>query len=192
MTAADDGAEPLRLAAELAFALLRFEQGAAHPSRFARPSDRGEVGVDAFVFIPSWREVARDAVVPFLTSLPSPAALVPSTMRGHVALLLLDELAGDRRRWMQKTIDNFGAGLDHAAGQLALDEASPIVLEFDDEVHVFPLAVLRLCMQRFPVQVAWSVGSLEHDRRATARLMLMRSDGTHSWGGSCPVHPRDA
>ena len=83
-------------AATLAFALVRFEEGAAHPPRNYSPPGVPRIGTEAYVFIPSLRRVPRDAVVPFLAALPSPALLTPSTRRGIVALTLVDELTGDR------------------------------------------------------------------------------------------------
>jgi len=45
---------------------------------------------------------------------------------------------------------------------------------------IVSLAVLSLWTERFLVQVGWSVGPLEGDSRAPARLNLYRSDGVNS------------
>ena len=93
-------------AAELAFAMLRFSQPAAHPFPSTADHEGREAGVDWFIFAPSWRKTSRDEVVPFLLSLESPLLILPTTSRGSVALLVLDELKDERRRWMQKGFDN--------------------------------------------------------------------------------------
>lgn len=114
MTATAAHPDDLRAeAARLAFALLRFEGVAAHPMR-------GAATPDAYVFLPSWREVPGSEVEAFLVGLPSPALLLPTTLRGTIALLLLHELTGDRRRWAEKALSNFAAGLDELAPQLGL------------------------------------------------------------------------
>ena len=42
---------------------------------------------------------------------------------------------------------------------------------------------------RFAAQAGWNVGPLEGDPRASARPSLIRGDGGHSRGLSCPVRP---
>jgi hypothetical protein len=69
-------------------------------------------------------------------------------------------------------------------GQLGLTDDARLLLEFDDESHVIPLAVLRAWSERFAVQVGWSISRLEDDVRASARMNLFRSDGHDSWGRS--------
>lgn len=66
------------------------------------PPGAPRVGADAYFFLPSWRATPRDRVEAFLVGLPSPALLAPTMRRGVVALLLLHELSGDRRRWFEK------------------------------------------------------------------------------------------
>lgn len=61
------------------------------------------------MFLPSGRRVSRGEVESFLVSLPSPALLVPSTIRGEIALILLHELSGDRRR-SEKAFSNLTSG----------------------------------------------------------------------------------
>src|SRR5438034_11258317 len=73
--------DALRQAAEFAFALIRFEEGAAHPSRASTPPGMPRIGPDAYLFTPSWRPVLRDEVPTFLTQLASPALLAPTTTR---------------------------------------------------------------------------------------------------------------
>src|SRR6185369_15913673 len=122
-----------------------------------------------------------------LASLPSPALLSPTTTRGVVALTLLDELSGDRRRWAEKTLNNFTAGFDDVTRQMSLTPESRFLLEFDEESHVFSFAAMRLWTRRFAVHVGWNVMPLENDPRADARLMLFRSDGAQACGWMCPV-----
>lgn len=169
--------EALRQAGSLAFAMIRFADGAAHPSRGAHSPDMPRLGRDVYVFAPSFRRVPRAEVPAFLAALPSPAMLMPTTTRGIVALFLLDELSGERGATARNSFANQQAGLEQLAGQLALTADSPILLEFDNEAHVVPLAVLRVWSERFAVDVGWNLGSLEGDPRASARLMLFRADG---------------
>jgi hypothetical protein len=99
-------------AASLAFALLRFEEGAAHPHRGSTPPGMLRLGEEAYQFTPSWRSVPRADVPAFLAALPSPALLSPTTTRGTVALTLLAELSGERAVWARKTLTNQRACLE--------------------------------------------------------------------------------
>jgi hypothetical protein len=164
-------------AARLAAALIRFAQVAAHPLEAFTPPGSLQVGTDAYVFMPSWRKVPRDQVETFLVRLPSPALLAPTTVRGVIALILLYELSGDRRRGFEHELDNFAAGLEEIGPQLGLSPTSHILVEFDEESHVFSFAAVREWTQQFPVQVGWSITSLDREDRADARMLLRRSDG---------------
>jgi hypothetical protein len=106
--------------------------------------------------------------------------LLPTTTRGIVSLQLLNELSGERATGARKEFANQRAGLQELAGQLGLSAESRILLECGDETHIVSLAVLSLWTERFLVQVGWSVGPLEGDSRASARLNLYRSDGVNS------------
>lgn len=181
MTAPD---EALLQAGSLAFAMLRFEEGAAHPSRAATPPDSPRLGEEAYMFAPSSRLVPLDQVPAFLASLPAPAVLIPSTTRGLVALLLLDELSGERAAVVRHNLANQEAVLDHLADRLGLTEDTPILLELGDEESIVSLAVLRRSCERFAVHVGWNISSLEGDPRASARLNLFRSDGVNAWSGA--------
>jgi hypothetical protein len=172
-------------AARLAVALIRFEGVAAHPFPASTPPGALHAGTEAWTFIPSWTRVPADAVEAFLVSLPSPALLSQTTTRGVIALLLLHELSGDRRRWAEKTFSNYDVGLDAAAGQLGLTPESPILVEFDDESHLFSLAAVRAWSQAFAVQVGWNLRPLHDDPHADACMGLMRSDGRWYEGRSC-------
>jgi hypothetical protein len=172
-------------AARLAFSLLRFEEASAHLLRASAPAGAMQVGRDAYAFIPSWQLIPRDEVVSFLAGLPSPALLAPTTIRGSVALLLLHELVGDRRRWAEKTFSNYAAILDDTTLQLGLTPQSRILVEFDDESEVFSFAAVREWSQQLPVQVGWNLRALEGDSRADAAMGLLRSDGRWYRGASC-------
>ncbi|HET7039770.1 MAG TPA: hypothetical protein VFH97_07770 [Gemmatimonadales bacterium] len=172
-------------AARLAATLLRFEEPAAHLSGAHTPEGRPRVGTDGYVFLPSWRTVPRAEVEAFLVALPSPALLVPTTIRGVIAVLLLHELSGDRRRWGEKTLSNFAANLEEVGGRLGLSDRSRILVEFDEESHVFPFAAVREWTQQFPVQLGWNLSRLEEVDRADAVLRLMRSDFRRFPGRSC-------
>ncbi len=178
-------------AARLAFALIRFEGLAAHLSRASTPPGLPRIGTDAYTFIPSWRAVPGDQVEAFLVGLPSPALLAPTTTRGSIALQLLHELSGDRRRWAEKTFSNYATGLEEMARQLELSPQSRILVEFDDESHVFSFAAVRECSQQFAVHVGWNLGALPDDSRADAVMGLLRGDGRWYKGRSCWV-PRAA
>ena len=168
--------DALRDAASLAFALIRFAEGAAHPLR-GTPSGTPRVGDEVYVFGPSSRRVPREDVPKFLAGLPAPAMLYPTTIRGIIALQLLSELSGDRAAGARKEFANQCGGLDEMADQLGLTADSRILLTFGDEAHIVSLAVLQLYIERFLVHVGWSIGSLQGDPRASARLNLYRSDG---------------
>jgi|SRR5687767_6739448 len=174
----------LEQAAALAFALLRFEAGAAYnPYAGAPPDD--VAGRDGFTFLPVLRRVPSAEVVPYLASLPSPAMLMSSSPRGMVALLLLSELSGDRRKWAESLFEDYSKALRDAADRLGLTPESTIVFEFDDEAHVFSFATLRLCCERFIVHVAFNLDPmLNDDPRAKVRLVALRSDRVHSLGAA--------
>ena len=178
MTAIAANTDGLRLeAARLASALLRFQRVAAHPLQGSKSPASLQVGTDAYVFLPSLRNVALDQVETFLVSLPSPALLAPTTIRGVIALILLHELNGDRRRGFEHELANFAGGLEEIGPALGLSPTSRILVEFDGESHVFSFAAVREWTQRFPVQVGWSIAALEGEDRADARMLLRRSDG---------------
>ena len=176
-------------AATLAFALVRFDEPAAHPLDGAVPPGVPHVGTDAYVFSPVWTPVPREAVVPFLAGLPSPAIIVQSITRGILGLTLLDELTGDRRQWGQKTFDNQRAGLAESAKRGNLTDSSLVLFEFGDESHTFPLAAVREWSERFALNVGWNIGPLPNDARASARLNARRSDGRWSSGLACNPPP---
>jgi hypothetical protein len=167
-------------AAALTFAMLRFEQRAAHERRGSSSHPLGQLGFDRFVFLPAWTSLPRDSVVDFLAHLPGPVFLFPTTSRGVTSLMLLDELSGDRRAWAQKTLDNQAAGVAEMASQYSLDESSRILLEVDEESLVFSLDTIGFWSQRFSAPVGWNIVKLESDSRASARFRLIASDGTGS------------
>ena len=167
-------------AARIAFALIRFEEAMGHPLRADAPPGRPVVGVDAYIFVPSWIPVPRHEVVPFLVGLPSPALLSPTTTRGMVALILLNELSGDRRRWGEKTLSNFTACFDETAQRLGLSNDSRILLTLGGEEEILSFGGVRLWTQQFGVQVGWNLQPLTNHPGAQARLAVRRSDGLWS------------
>ena len=164
-------------AAALTFAMLRFEQEGAHEYRAHERPDQGHFGRDRFIFLPSWKALPRDSVIPFLASLPCPALIYPVTTRGMAALLLLDELQDERKWWGRKTLDNQLAGINDMAAQMNLDADSKILLEVTDETLVISLDELRGWSQRFGAPVGWSMGRHTEDDRASAKIDLIASDG---------------
>jgi len=188
MTAIATQPDDLRMdAARIAFALIRFEGVAAHARRGSTSQGSLRVGTEAYVFLPSWRPIPGAEVEAFLGGQPCPALLMPTTIRGTIVLMLLQELSGDRRRWAEKTLSNFAAGLEDTIAQLGLTPTSRILLEFDQESHVFSFAAVREWSQRLPVQVGWNIGPLEGDDRADACMKLMRGDGKRFPGQSCMI-----
>ena len=173
--------DTLMEAASLAFAMVRFEEVSAHWARHSIPPGAPHFGVDAYSFLPSQR-VPRDGVTAFLAGLSSPAILTPTTMRGVVALILVDELSGDRAVGARKEFDNQQLGLEEMVRQIGLDAEASVLLEFDDEAHVFSLKAVRLWAERFGVHVGWNLGTLKDDPRASARMVLFASDGRNSYG----------
>ena len=176
-------------ATEIAFAMLRFTQPAAHPWPTSSAPSSGEAGVDWFIFAPSWRKTTREEIVPLLLSV-SPVLIFPTISRGSVALLTLEELQGDRRRWVQKTLDNQKSCLEGCAEALNLTGESRVLLAFADEEHLFSFAELQEWGQRYGVGVGWNLGRCG-DTRAEARMMLFGPEGLQCWGRSCPMRPRE-
>jgi hypothetical protein len=187
------GVEPddtLMQAASLAFAMVRFEEGSAHPDRHSIPPGVPRLSEDVYAFIPSLRRVPRDGVVAFLAGLSSPALLTPSTRRGIVALTLVDELSGDRAVGGRKVLSNQQLGLEDLVRQIGLDSEASVLLEFDNEAHVFSFKAIRIWAERFAVHVGWTLGSLKNDPRASARMVLIGSDGRRSCGETCTPRAR--
>jgi hypothetical protein len=177
-------------AAELAFAMLRFTEPAAHLMSTESHREGSEAGSDSFVFSPSWRKTAKEEVVPFLLSHDCPLMILPTIYRGSATLLVLDEVAGESRTWFQKTLENQVSALHHYATQLSLTPDSRILLEFADEEHLVSFGTLQEWAQRYCVGVGWNLGPCG-DSRADARLMLIGPNGLRSWGASCPLRPHE-
>jgi hypothetical protein len=157
--------------------MIRFAEGAAHPTHYATPPGIPRLGEDAYAFAPSFRRVPGEEVPAFLADLPSPAMLLSTTTQGVMTLLLLDELSGQRAAGARKEFANQQAALEDLSLRLGLTAGSRILLEFDGEERVVTLAVLRVWSERFMIDIGWNVGPLEGDPRASARLNLFRSDG---------------
>jgi hypothetical protein len=90
-------------------------------------------------------------------------------MRGVYSVLLLDELAGDRRASMQRELDNQREGLALLATGPGTDR---VLLEFDAEVHLFPLAAVRRWAERYLLTVGWNIQLCPEPARAEWRLNL--------------------
>jgi Asp-tRNA(Asn)/Glu-tRNA(Gln) amidotransferase A subunit family amidase len=181
--------DTLMEAASLAFAMVRFEEVSAHWARHSSPPGVPRLGVDTYSFLPSSRRVPRDGVAAFLAGLSSPAILTPSTMRGVVALILVDELSGDRAVATQKEFSNQMLGLEEMVQRIGLDADASVLLDFENEVNVFSLKAVRVWAERFAVHVGWSVETLKDDPRASARIILYGSDGRNSHGERRPPRP---
>ena len=170
-------------AAEIAAAILRFQEPLAHLMSSETPEGLPVVGVDAYVFLPAPQRIPRDQVPSYLTTLPCPAFLAATTTRGFIAVNLLDELSGDRRGAMQHDLANQSTGLaDSAPGP----DSDRVLLEFDDETHLFPLAAVRLWARLYPVFVGWNVWPCRDTTRAEWQLNLYGGDGQRYSKGAGP------
>ena len=161
-------------AATLAFAMLRFAEGAAHPLLAAGSS---RLGRDFYVFSPATRQVPREEVPAFLASLTSPALLYPTTTRGLVALLLLNELSGERATAAQHTLANQQAILKMVEEQGLVTPGDRILLEFGNDELIITLEGLRAWTERFSIGISWNIAPLAGDPRAAARICLSQADG---------------
>ncbi len=175
-------------AARLANIVLRFASLVAHPPLGHTPPGQLKVGTEAFVFSPSWTPVATADVEQFLIALPGPALMSPGLSRGTVHLTLVHDLNGDRRQWAEKTLSNQAAFLDSIATQLGLSPTARVLLELDEEMHVFALSTVRYWAQYLAVEVGWTLSRLDADPRADACLMLLRADGRPFPGRSSMRH----
>lgn len=161
-------------AAQLAAAMLRFQEPLAHLRSAHTPNGMPVVGVDAYAFVPSPRMVPRDRVAQHLAALPSPAILAPTTVRGMVSLILLQELTGERRAAMQHELDNQSAALTEYA---SATDTERVLLEFDEESHLFSLGAVRLWAQRYGILVGWNMGRCDEPTRAEWRFTLIGGEG---------------
>jgi hypothetical protein len=167
-------------AATLAFAMIRFAQGAAHPPRGSRPPGAARLGEEAYIFLPSLRRVSTEEVPVFLSRLASPALLSLTTTRGIVAMHLLDELRGPRASGARHILANQRSGLEDMIRQANLGDDARVLLDADGERRLVSLAAVRLWCDRFAIDVGWSVSLLDGDPSASARFNLYRSDGMNA------------
>jgi len=170
-------------AAALAAAMLRFLEPLAHQSAGATPEGMPVVGMDACIFLPASSPVPRRDVAAYLAALPGPACIAATVMRGVYSVLLLDELAGDRRASMQRELDNQREGLASLATGPGTDR---VLLEFDAEVHLFPLAAVRRWAERDLLTVGWNIQPCPEPARAEWRLNLFGGDGHRYSRGAGP------
>jgi hypothetical protein len=170
-------------AACLAAAMLRFQEPLAAVMHHRTPAGEPELGVDLYSFLPFPKRVLRSEVPTFLASLPCPAMLASTIIRGIVSVTLLDELSPERKAAMQHELDNQlsffqEGGLAEAPG------TDRVLLEFDDESLEFPLGAVRHWAERYGVLVGWSVVPSEDPARAEWRINLLGGDGRrYSRGG---------
>lgn len=169
-------------AAGIAAAMLRFQEPLAHLMSAHTPEGMPKVGVDSYTFVPGPQTVMRSQVAAYLAGLPSPAVLAPTTARGIIALILLHELAGERRTAMQHELGNQSGILSSSAPGTDTDR---VLLEFDDESHVFSLAAVRLLAQRYGILVGWNVGPCNEPDQAEWRMNLFGGDGQRYSKGVC-------
>jgi hypothetical protein len=190
MTPIDPTPDPERPdAARLALTLLRVAGAAAHPYPGHTPPGQPRIGTEAFVFLPSWTSIPIGEVESFLVSLPSPALLSSTLIRGVINLFLLEELSGDRRRWAEKTLSNQVACFDSMCTQQGLTDNTRVLLEFEEESHIFPLPTIRYWARQMAVDIGWTLNRLDDEPRAGACLLLMRADGNPFRGRSSMLRP---
>jgi hypothetical protein len=183
----DDGL--LQHAAAVAFSMMRFESGAANEALF-QSRDGPQFGVDHFVFLPVQRPVARDRVVEHLLALPSRAVLIPSSIRGFIAEVLLSELVGERLRAAERVFVQADEAIEYAVKQFGIAEDTAILVEVDATPIVVPFAALRAAFARWAVHgVAGNIDPIDTPDIAAFRLSLIRSDGTFSPGSACGLQP---
>ena len=161
-------------AGRLAAAMLRFQEPLAHLMSVSTPQGIPIIGVDAYVFLPSSRRVLRPDVDAYLAALPGAAFIATTTTRGMLALVLLEELSGERRVSLQKELDNQYTGLLELAPGPDTDR---VLLEFDEETNLFSMAGVRRWAQRFGLTVGWSIEPCPEPDRAEWRLNLLGGDG---------------
>ena len=113
------------------------------------------IGVDSCNFTFSASSIPREQVATFLATLAGPVFLAPTTTRGVVSLVLLEELIGERRAAMQRQLDNQISGLSESAPGADTDR---VLLEFDEESHLFSLGGVRLWAERYGIFLGWNIG----------------------------------
>lgn len=179
-----------RAAAELAIAMLRFESGAAHPPRGHRPPGAPEPGVDVYHLLPDWTAIPVGELADRFMATPSPLLLFPTPSRGSVALLLLDELGPERRKWAEHSIANWVRSLDELAARHGLADAAVVTLAVGPEPLRVPLAAVRRCFARYMVCTGWTL-DVSPDGAGDAQLVLIGSGGleTPRLAGSCAPPP---
>ena len=170
-------------AARLAAAMLRFQEPLAPLMQGCTPAGQPVVGVNSYSFVPFPKRVLREDVPAFLASLPCPAMLAPTIIRGIVTTTLLGELSPDRQAAMQHELDNqlsfFQEDMLARAG-----ETDRVLLEFDDESLEFPLGAVRYWAGRYGILVGWNLVPSEDRGRAEWRINLIAGDGhRYSKGG---------
>lgn len=161
-------------AGQIVATVLRFQEPLARPMSKHTSEGMPVVGVDSYVFLPSPRPVRRSQLAAHLASLPCPALLAPTTARGVVGLILLDELSGERRAAMQHELGNQSALLAEWAPGSDTDR---VLIEFDDESHQFSLAAVRLFARHYGILVGWNVGACGDAGGAEWRMNLFGGDG---------------
>jgi hypothetical protein len=170
-------------AGRLAAAMLRFQEPLAHLMSASTPHGMPIIGVDAYAFLPSSRRVLRQDVAAWLAALPSAAFIATTTTRGILALVLLDELSGERRASLQKELDNQHTGLLELAEGPDTDR---VLLEFDEETSLYSLPGVRRWAERFCLTVGWSIEPCPEPDRAEWRLNLLGGDGRRRSKGFGP------
>lgn len=164
-------------AAELTAAMLRFQEPLAYLRDEIACAPGPVIGQDAYCFLPDQKMVSREDVPAYLATLPGPAFIAPTLVRGIVALVCIAALGASQRASMEHQFANQIASLAQGAPGPASDR---VLLEFGGESRVFSLAAVRVWAERFGVFVGWNIGRCEEPGRAEWRMKLLGADGRSS------------
>ena len=161
----------------LVAALIRFNEGAAHPPMGRQPPGALRIGEECHVFSPANGRVPNADLIEYLEGLTSPVLLSQSVQRGMINLTPLSELTGERRAAFEQGLANQQAALDQVAKSHGTLDSSMVALEFDEEAIGFTFAIMKEWAGRFILNVGWSVWPAEDGCEADFRLHLIRADG---------------
>lgn len=165
-------------AARLAWVMLRFAQAGLPPAVKDVPELGGRLGDIAVKFFPRGETVALTHASAALLEFPKPVALTAMAARGLIGLWFQSSAPAADEVGLRKMAHAAEVGLRRFCTGLGLTADSRVLLEVEDEAHVFPVRVLARCIRDYQVFVGWVLNPLQGDRRADARLQLIRADGS--------------
>jgi hypothetical protein len=174
------------LAAELTAAMLRFDIERLPRNTLALPPEApGRLGEVAYVFLMR-QELIRDAeLVAHLQALAKPVILAALAQKGMIAVWWPTGLDGRAGRGWAHSLANQQRAIASHLGNLGLADDEPILLETTTQTLLFPAAAFRRWGDTYGVHICWTLTDSQGDRRARARLNLLRGDGGVTPGHSC-------